>query len=79
MSIWFPARTLARKVTRQLLGNQRGQAWAEVPRWEAGPRILDDRHFIFRGGADLRKLEARTRAGDQDAGPHAPAPEDSAR
>ena len=45
---WLTASTVARTVARQLLdGEPRG---AGLPHWAPGLRILDDRHFMFRGG-----------------------------
>jgi len=69
---WVPAPTVARAVARQLLEGE--PHWAQAPRWEPGPRILDDRHFEFRGGAEARGPELRTRRGDPlDAeNPHGP-------
>jgi hypothetical protein len=50
VAIWLPAKTVARIVTRQLV--EGGPAWALAPRWALGPRVLDSRHFIFRGGVE---------------------------
>jgi hypothetical protein len=66
VNIWTPAITLARKVARQLLGNPRGDRWAHSPRWEPGPRLLDDRHFFFRGGRSSRPDGDHRRAGDRE-------------
>lgn len=62
VSTWTPAKTVARTVARQLLEGE--PHWAQGPRWEPGPRILDDRHFDFHGGAEGRAPTARTRRGD---------------
>ena len=59
VSIWMPAQSVARTVARQLLGNREGHCWILAPRWAVGPRILDDRHFLFRGG-EYRTAAART-------------------
>jgi hypothetical protein len=59
VSIWIPANSVARTVARQLLGERHGSCWTLSPRWAVGPRILDDRHFIFRGG-EQRTCDART-------------------
>jgi len=63
VNCWTPAVTLARKVAQQLSGD--GPAWA--PRWERGARILDDRHFDFRGGLS-RPAHLRTRSEDAGGG-----------
>jgi hypothetical protein len=62
VSIWTPAVTVARAVARQLLHGE--PAWALGPRWSVGPRLLDDRHFEFRGGSEDRLPTARTRRED---------------
>ena len=59
---WLPASTVARAVRRQLLEGE--PKWA--PRWQPGPRLLDDQHFQFRGGTQRRSAR-RTRIGDQPA------------
>jgi hypothetical protein len=47
VATWIPAATVARKVARQLVyGVPR---WA--PRWKVSGRVLDERHFLFRGDA----------------------------
>ena len=56
---WFPAAMLARKVARQLLEGEP----AGAPRWEPGPRLLDDRHFMFRRG---ERGSRALRMGDTD-------------
>lgn len=63
-NVWIPAETVARAVARQLMEGSRGSAMA--PRWAAGPRILDDRHFTFRGGVEQAHPHVRRRAGDQN-------------
>ena len=68
VSMWLPAKTVARKVARQLLGGPRDRG-ADPPRWEPGPRILSDRHFFFRGGRDSRPSGVRSRAGDRRSAP----------
>ena len=55
---WFPAATLARKVASQLLEGEPVGA----PRWEPGPRLLDDRHFRESGERGARAV----RVGDTD-------------
>jgi len=62
--VWIPAKTVARAVTRQLLDS--GPLSAACPRWAMGARILDDRHFTFRGGVERADCHPRTRAGDQN-------------
>jgi hypothetical protein len=65
---WYPVLTLVRTITRQLVhggGDPRSSA-----RWAAGGRILDDRHFEFRGGVQ-RDSGWRTRAGDTTVWPAA--------
>ena len=64
LSIWFPVSVVVRKVTRQLVHGDSTLA----PRWAASGRILDDRHFEFRGGED-RDAGLRTRAGDTTVWP----------
>jgi hypothetical protein len=60
---WITASTVARAVTRQLLDVDLDAA--RGPRWEPGSRILDARHFEFRGGTDpLRSASQRTRRAD---------------
>ena len=63
VAIWIPARTVARKVARQL--RELKPAWA--PRWEVGLRVLDDLHFAFRGG-EQRDPTLRTRWGEDQSG-----------
>jgi hypothetical protein len=60
---WTPAATVARAVARQLLQGE--PPWALGPRWAVGPRLLDDRHFEFRGGSEDRLPTSRTRREDQ--------------
>ena len=62
VSTWAPAKTVARAVARQLFGGE--PQWALGPRWPPGPRLLDDRHFEFRGGAEGQAATARTRRAD---------------
>jgi hypothetical protein len=62
--VWIPAKTVARAVTRQLL--EGGPASAGAPRWAVGPRILDDRHFTFRGGVERAHSHVGSRPGDQN-------------
>ena len=58
---WVSAKTVARTVARQLLdGEPHG---AGLPRWAPGQRILDDRHFMFRGGFP-QPPETRSRRAD---------------
>ena len=59
---WHPAKKLAGVVARQLLKGE--PRHLEPPRWEPGPRILDDRHFEFRGGEAPRPSGTRTRRED---------------
>jgi hypothetical protein len=59
VATWLPAKMIARKVARQLLKGE--------PRWEVGRRLLDERHFAFRGGPE-RSATLRTRAGDGTTG-----------
>jgi len=61
---WMPATTLRRAVARQLL--DRDPPWA--PHWEPGQRLLDERHFQFRGGIH-RSGDERTRHEDARPGP----------
>lgn len=67
VSTWIPAKTLARKVADQLLGSRRDQR-ADIPRWEPGPRILDERHCFFPAGRNSRPSGVRSRAGDRAPG-----------
>ena len=60
VSAWMPASTASRVVRRQLLEGE--PPWA--PRWQPGPRILDEQHFKFRGGTQ-RRSDRRSRVGDQ--------------
>ena len=67
---WITASTVARAVRRQLLDVDLDAA--RGPRWEPGTRILDDRHFQFRGGTDaLRSEGQRTRHEDGRLSPTA--------
>lgn len=61
VATWLPARSVARAVERQLLGEP--SPYSLAPRWLPGPRLLDDRHFFFRGGA-ARNPTARSRRED---------------
>lgn len=70
VNIWIPAKSVAHTVARQLLGNREGHCWTLAPHWAVGPRILDDRHFIFRGG-EQRASDTRTLP-DELAPPGAP-------
>jgi hypothetical protein len=56
---WISAMTAGQTVRRQLVQHEPGSA----PRWEVGARLLDELHFIFRGGRP-RDSDRRTRAGD---------------
>ena len=61
---WYPVLTVVRKVKRQLVrGDPRSSPGS-------GARILDDRHFEFRGGVE-RDASLRTRAGDTTVWPAA--------
>jgi hypothetical protein len=62
VTAWMRAQSAANAVTRQLMEGE--PPWA--PRWALGQRVLDDRHFVFRGGVDRAATE-RTRAGDISA------------
>lgn len=64
VATWLPARSVARAVERQLLGEP--SQWSLGPRWLPGPRLLDDRHFYFRGGAP-RDPVIRSRREDDPA------------
>ena len=64
--LWLPAKGIARAVTRQLPEGEPHHL--HPPRWEVGPRILDDRHFEFRGGEEARPAGARSRREDRAAG-----------
>jgi hypothetical protein len=64
---WVPAATVARAVARQLVQGE--PRWA--PRWEVGPRLLDERHFMFRGGIERDGL-LRTRLNDGHQGNESP-------
>lgn len=69
LSTWLPATTVARAVARQLLEGE--PEWARAPRWAVGLRLLDDRHFEFRGGIEHRAPSAQTRREDPSTGgPH---------
>lgn len=59
VTAWMPAQSAANAVRRQLVDGE--PTWA--PKWALGPRVLDDRHFLFRGGAN-RDVTQRTRSGD---------------
>lgn|SRR5690242_19801394 len=64
LSTWFSAKAVARAVARQLLEGEPHHL--QPPRWELGPRILDDRHFEFRGAAESgRPVGSRTRREDR--------------
>jgi hypothetical protein len=64
VATWYPVLTAVRKVKRQLLlGDPRSS-----PR--SSGRILNDRHFEFRGGV-ARDASLRTRAGDTAVWPAA--------
>jgi hypothetical protein len=54
---WLPAELVAHVVRQQL---QHGE-----PRWAAGPRVLSDTHFQFRGGRQDRSPLLRTRLGER--------------
>ena len=64
VATWLPARSVARAVERQLLGAP--SPYRLGPRWVPGPRLLDDGHFLFRGG-NARNSTARSRR--EDTGP----------
>jgi hypothetical protein len=64
VATWLPARSVARAVERQLLGEP--TQWSLGPRWLPGPRLLDDRHFYFRGGTQ-RDAVTRSRREDGEA------------
>jgi hypothetical protein len=72
VTAWIAASTAARAVARQLLDGE--PEWARPPRWAVGPRLLDDRHFMFRGGLEGRAPTAHTRREDPPAGGHRGAP-----
>ena len=67
VNIWIRASTVARAVARQLLENRQGQPWDLGPRWAVGNRILDDRHFTFRGGFERTPYDARWQPGQGGA------------
>jgi hypothetical protein len=48
VTAWMPAQSAANAVRRQLVDGE--PPWA--PKWELGRRVLDERHLLFRGGAD---------------------------
>src|SRR5690348_2695673 len=77
--LWLPAKAVGRAVTRQLLEGEPHHL--RPPRWEPGLRILDDRHFEFRGGEAARDPSTRSRredhGRDQSATVHAPETEES--
>ena len=62
VATWLPARSVARAVEQQLLGEP--SQWSLGPRWLPGPRLLDDRHFSFRGGVQRDPV---TRSRKEDA------------
>ena|SRR5689334_3414491 len=64
VATWYPVLAVLRKVTQQLVRGDPDSA----PRWAAGDRILDNRHFEFRGGVE-RDAGLRTRAGDTTVWP----------
>jgi len=68
VATWLPARSVARAVERQLLGES--SPFSLGPRWVPGPRLLDDRHFFFRGGKP-RSPSTRSRRED----PPSPSPD----
>lgn len=59
---WLPAKAIARAVSRQLTEGEPHHL--QPPRWEVGPRILDGRHFEFRGGEEVRPPGSRSRQED---------------
>jgi hypothetical protein len=65
VAIWIPAPTVARAVARQLVGPEPSRG----PRWAPGARLLDEHHFLFRGGASRDGPHPLTRRGD---GPQKP-------
>jgi len=69
VNIWIRASTVARAVARQLLEERQGEPWDLGPRWAVGERILDDRHFVFRGGLERTPDDARRHPADGGAGP----------
>ena len=72
VATWLPARSVARAVERQLLGEP--SPYSLGPRWLPGPRLLDDRHFFFRGG-NSRNPATRSRREDASTqGPDASRP-----
>jgi len=64
VSTWLPARSVARAVERQVLGEP--SQWSLGPRWVPGPRLLDERHFYFRGGS---RRDPVTRSRREDSPP----------
>jgi len=72
VATWLPARSVARAVEQQLLGEV--TRWSLGPRWLPGPRILDDGHFFFRGGTTRQDTSARSRKGDCPPAPDAEQP-----
>ncbi len=63
VNVWVPAKSVARTVAHQLVGDREAHCWILAPRWAVGPRILDNRHFIFRGG---EQRTSDTRIGPED-------------
>lgn len=70
VATWLPARSVARAVERQLMGEP--SPYSLGPRWLPGPRLLDNRHFLFRGGGHR---DPGTRSRKEDA----PSPEPGRR
>lgn len=68
VNVWVPARSVARTVAHQLVGDREDHCWTLAPRWAVGPRILDNRHFTFRGG-EQRTSDTRIRPQDVLAPP----------
>jgi len=67
VATWLPARSVARAVERQLLGEP--SPYSLGPRWVPGPRLLDDRHFFFRGGNSRNSATRSRREDPSSAGP----------
>jgi hypothetical protein len=63
VATWLPAQSVARAVERQLLGESSRNSLG--PRWVPGARLLDPRHFLFRGGVP-RDPSSGTRRGDSE-------------
>ena len=55
--VWLSAEMVAHAVGSQLSHGE--------PRWVAGPRILSDHHFRFRGGSQARSSALRTRRSER--------------